>query len=244
MSNPTINDFLVLISGKSAAGKSAALRNLRNPEGVVYLNCESNKKLPFKSKFQEFTVTDPFQVLECFDVIKKGELKAHTVVIDSLTFLLDMYESVYVIGSANTMAGWQNFQQYFKTLMQEKVATSGINVIFNAHTADTYNESEMVTETKVPVKGALKGNGIEAYFSCVIAAKRVTLKTLEGYKSDLLVITPQEEIDGFKYVFQTRVTKNTINERIRSPMALFTTAETFIDNDVQKLLDHLHSYYE
>jgi|GEM_PF-2849640 ABC-type polar amino acid transport system ATPase subunit len=35
------NDNLVLICGKSGAGKSAALRNIKNPEGVVYLNCET-----------------------------------------------------------------------------------------------------------------------------------------------------------------------------------------------------------
>jgi len=36
-----MNDHLVLISGKSAGGKSASLMNLRNPEGVMYLNCEN-----------------------------------------------------------------------------------------------------------------------------------------------------------------------------------------------------------
>lgn len=239
----TQNDYLVLIGGKSAAGKSAGLRNLRNPEGVVYLNCESGKKLPFPNKFQKFTITDPHQVLECFDAIAAGKLKAHTIVIDSLTFLLDMYESIFVLGSANTMAAWGNFSQFFKQLMQEKVATCGINVIFTAHTLDTLNEGEMVMETKVPVKGALKNNGIEAYFSCVISAKKVSLKTLEGYKSKLLNITPEEEALGFKYVFQTKLTKNTVNERIRSPMALFKTEESFMDNDVQILLDHLHNYY-
>lgn len=36
-----VNDKLVLISGKSASGKSASLRNIKNPGGVVYLNCEA-----------------------------------------------------------------------------------------------------------------------------------------------------------------------------------------------------------
>jgi hypothetical protein len=44
-------------------------------------------------------------------------------------------------------------------------------------------------------------------------------------------------------VFQTKLTKDTVNERIRSPMGLFNTSETFMDNDVQKLLNHLHAYY-
>ena len=52
-----MNNNLVLLCGKSATGKSASLQMLKNPEGVMYLNCENNKKLPFKSKFKEFTIT-------------------------------------------------------------------------------------------------------------------------------------------------------------------------------------------
>ena len=44
--------------------------------------------------------------------------------------------------------------------MQQYVAKSTKNAIFIAHTADSVNESEMVLETKVPVKGSLKNNGI------------------------------------------------------------------------------------
>ncbi len=40
------NDNLVLISGESGSGKSMCLRNLKDPEGVMYLNCEAGKKLP------------------------------------------------------------------------------------------------------------------------------------------------------------------------------------------------------
>ncbi len=36
-----MNNHLVLLGGKSAAGKSASLMNLQNPEGVMYLNCEA-----------------------------------------------------------------------------------------------------------------------------------------------------------------------------------------------------------
>ncbi|WP_199097257.1 AAA family ATPase [Dyella sp. ASV21] len=238
------NDNLVLIAGASAAGKSAALRNLVDQPGVVYLNCEAGKKLPFPNKFQKFTITDPYQVLEAFDAIAEGKLgNVHTVIIDSLTFLLDMFESVHVITSPNTMQAWGAFSQFFKALMQDKVAKSTCNVIFTAHTLTQLNENDMILETKVPVKGSLKNNGIEAYFSCVVAAKKMPVKKLEGYASDLLEISEEEQALGFKYVFQTKLTKDTVHERIRSPMGLFKTSETFMDNDVQKLLNHLHQYY-
>ena len=167
----------------------------------------------------------------------------HTIVIDSLTYLMDMYESLYVLNSTNTMKAWGDFSQYFKTLMQQKVASSSKNVIFTAHTSDTLNEGEMVMETKVPVKGSLKNNGIESYFSFVIASKKVPLKTLKEYGSPLLTITPEEEALGFKYVFQTKITRDSVNERLRGPLGLFDTKETFIDNNIQLVLNRLHEYY-
>ena len=239
-----VNDNLILISGKSSTGKSAAFRGLRDPEGVIYLNCEAGKKLPFPNKFQKFTITDPYDVLNAFDALADGRLKGHTIIIDSLTFLLDMYESVYIVGSPNGQQAWGNFQQFFKSLMQDKVAKAKCNVIFTAHTLDSLNENEMAMETKVPVKGALKNNGIEAYFSCVVSTKKVTVKRLDDYKSNLLNVTPDDVALGFKYVFQTRLTKDTVHERIRAPMAMFKTNETFMDNDAQILLDHLHLYYQ
>jgi hypothetical protein len=237
-----INDNLVLLGGKSATGKSASLMGLNNPQGVMYLNCEAGKKLPFKSKFVELVVTDPTQVYQAFDEAEQMP-EIHTIVVDSLTFLMEMFESVYVVNSANTMAAWGSYAQFYKNLMQQYVAKSTKNVIFIAHTADTLNEGEMVMETKVPVKGSLKGVGLESFFSVVIASKKVPLKTLKGYESPMLVITPEEEALGFKYVFQVKITKESVNERLRGPLGLFVTQETFIDNNMQLVLDRLHSYY-
>lgn len=216
---------------------------LQNQEGVMYLNCEAGKKLPFKAKFKQYTITDPLQINEAFEAAEKME-GIHTIVVDSLTYLLDMYESVYVLNSTNGMKAWSDFAQYFKALMQQYVAKSTKNVIFIAHTSDTMNESEMVMETKVPVKGSLKNNGIESYFTIVLASKKVTLKTLKDYKSELLNITPEEEALGYKYVFQTKLTKETVNERLRGPLGLWDTKETYIDNNVQLVMNRLHEYYD
>lgn len=238
-----VNDNLVLLCGKSATGKSASLRDIKKPEGVLYLNCESGKKLPFRTKFIQKIVTDPLQVYEGLDWAEK-QPEIHTVVIDSLSFLLEMFESVYVINSANTMKAWGDYAQFFKNLMQQFVARSTKNVIFISHTADTMNEAEMVMETKAPVKGSLKGTGLEAYFTVVVYAKKVPLKALKDYKSDLLTITPEEEALGYKYVYQCRLTRDTVNERIRGPMGLWDTNETYVDNNMQLVLDRLHEYYE
>jgi AAA domain len=241
MSDQT-NDNLVLLCGKSSTGKSASLMGLENPEGVMYLNCESGKKLPFKSKFKQFVIVDPLQVNEAFDQAENMP-NIHTIVVDSLTYLLDMYESIYVLPSTNGMKAWGDFSQYFKTLMQSYVAKSTKNVIFTAHTSDTLNEAEMLMETKVPVKGSLKNNGIESYFSVIIASKKLNIKALKDYNSDMLAITPEEEALGFKYVFQTKITKETVNERLRGPLGMFSTKETFIDNNMQLVMNRLKEYY-
>lgn len=237
------NDHLVLVGGISGAGKSASLMNIRDQSGLLYLNCEAGKKLPFKNSFISKTITDPLQIIEAFDWAETKP-NIHTISIDTLTYLMDMYESQYVLTAANTMQAWGQFAQYFKTVMQNKVANSTKKVIFNAHTLPVYNETNMSMDVMVPVKGALKNQGIESYFSCVIAAKKIALKDLDAYKNPLLVITPDDEILGYKHVFQTRLTKDTVNERIRGPMGLFSQQETFINNDIQLVLDRLDEFYK
>lgn len=239
MSNQ-VNDKLVLFCGESATGKSACLRNLRK---VLYLNCESGKKLVFKpQQFKEVVITDPYQVYEGF-TWAESQPEIETIVVDGLNYLMDMFESVHVLPSTNTMKAWGDYSQFFRNLMQQYVAKSSKNIIFTAHTRTIYNETSMAMETKVPVKGALANTGIESYFSCIIYAKRMKLKDLENYGSDLLKITPREDALGFKYVFQTQITKETVQERMRSPMGLFDDKETFIDNDAVLVLKRLNEYY-
>ena len=234
----------ILVGGKSAGGKTASLKDLIDPTGVVYMNCEAGKEVPFPDKFKKLTITNPLQIEEAFKEAEKHD-SIHTLVIDTLTFLMDMYESQKVLTATaeNKFKAWSDYAQYFKHLMQDNVAKSTKNVIFLAHTMDILNEGEGVMETLVKVKGSTMNQGVEAYFCNVVAAKKVSLTKLEPYKNKLLIITPDDEILGFKYVFQTRLTKDSINERIRSPMGMWEIEETFIDNNAQFLLNRLKEYY-
>lgn len=139
---------------------------------------------------------------------------------------------------------WGDYAQFFKRLMAQYVATSTKNVLFTAHTMDILNEAEMVNETLVKVKGSLMNNGLESYFSTVISTKKLPTKKLENFKSPLLTFTPDEESDCYKYCFQTRLTKETVNERIRSSLGMWSIAETYVDNDIQLVLDRIHTYYK
>ena len=237
-----INRKCILVEGKSASGKSASLMDLKNPKGVLFLNCDAGKELPFAHKFVEQIITHPTQIEQWFTEIEKTK-DCHTVIIDTMTYLMGMYESKCVLTAANTMKAWGDYAQYFTRLMQHHVAESSKNVIMLAHTMDVLNESEMVMETMVKVKGSLMNHGIESFFNNVIATKKLPITKLEGYKSKYLTITPQEEALGFKYVFQTQLTKETVNDRIRGPLGMWSVEETFIDNDIQNVIDKLHTYY-
>lgn len=234
------NDHLVLVCGESSTGKSVSLSNLTN---ALYLNCEAGKRLPFKPKdFKEVVITDPYQVYEAFEWVEAHD-EYQYVVIDGLNYLMDMYESIHVLNSSNTMQGWSNYAQYFKNLMQKYVASSSKAVIFTAHTKSVLNEKAMSMEVKVPIKGSLANQGVESYFSCIVSTKKATLDDLAKYDNELLTYTDREKDLGFKYVFQTQITKDTLNERMRSPMGLFNDAETFINNDVSLVINRLNEYY-
>lgn len=253
MSNEAMNsNRLVLIGGMATSGKSASLMPISKPEGVMYLNAEG-KSLPFRSKFQEHRIVDPLQVYEAFTYATDPETgkNVHTVILDSFTFLMDMYEQMYVVdnppltkqGAKDSLAGWGNYAMFGRRLFLDYMAKCPKNKIVLGHTKEVYNDKELVREVKIDVKGSLNGKGIEAFFSTVINAKRVDLESLKDFQNDMLLITPEDEANGFKYVFQTRLTKETAGERIRSPMGMWDMSETYIDNNVQYVIDRLDEYY-
>jgi hypothetical protein len=237
------NDQMILVGGVSGAGKSAALRNIRNQHRWIYINCEAGKRLPFANKFIQARVDDPWQVYGFVDEAIANPDAVDGLIIDSSTFMMDMFESQYVIGQADTMKGWSNYAQFWKNLLQKKLVQFGKPVIIIAHVLEIYDESALAMKRSVPIKGALKNQGVEAYFSTVVEATKIPVKDLKDYDPELLHISEDENDLGFKYVFQTRLTKETLGTRIRSPMGLFNKTQTYMDNDSQLLLDHLHRYY-
>jgi hypothetical protein len=235
---------VICIVGEPAMGKSASLRTLANQERILYLNCEANKDLPFAHKFKMVNITDPYQVL---DEIAKAEEDGDidTVVIESITMLMEMFESVHINNAKDTRAAWGEYSQFFKNLMQQYVGPSPLSFIFTAHIENELNEETGQHEMRIPVKGALKKVGIAAFFTVIVQAKRMTIKKIEKYKKDneLLDVSKRDESLGYKYVFQTQTTKETIGDCIRGPFEMFEIQESFMDNDAQALLDVVDDFY-
>lgn len=244
MSNPSKN--LLLIMGESTTGKSRSLKGLKNPDRVIYFNFEAGKALPFRSGFKELVLPDPVHMMSQLGALMQDPEKSDkydTIVIDSANFMMDNYQAYHVDTAADTRAAWGDYAKFFQMLMQQYVPNLKQDVIMLAHTLTTYDDQGK-KHTQVPIKGSLKNQGIEAFFSTTVATKRVDLIELEKYPdSPLRVITEKERLRGFKYVFQTDLTRETAHERIRSPEDMWDYSETFIDNDVQHVLDRLHQFY-
>ena len=156
---------------------------------------------------------------------------------------MDMYETQYVLPSANTQKMWGEYAQFFKKLMGDYAAKSSKRIIFIGHTSDVTTD-DGIAETRVKVKGSLMDRGIESAFTTVVAAKVLPLKDLKDYENDLLIITEDEEIVGYKHVFQTLKTKKTTGDAIRGPDRMWSRKETFIDNDINLVLTRIAEYFE
>lgn len=238
-----VNNQLILVSGFSGMGKSASLMNIRDQNEWQYFGTESGKRLPFANKFNVQNITDPYDVHDFFEeCIEEPSVKG--IVVDSLTFLMDMFNTQYIYNSADGRTAWNDYAQYFRKLMMELVPKFGRPVIFTAHVRNDVDENSGKNVVQVPIQGNLRGVSVESFFSTVVSAKALPIKDLNDYKNDMLNITEEERLLDLKHVFQTRLTKHTTGERIRSPIGFFGVNETFIDNDCQLLLDHLDKMYK
>jgi len=242
----TENPNSVLLCGESGAGKSFSLMNMRDQQGIVYINCEGGKPLPFKNNFKRITIDDPMEIFDLLDQINGDTTgRFHTVIIDTVSFMMNRYETVHVIGAVNTMAAWGAYGQFFPKLIYDYVAKGRAFVVMLGHLDAVLNEATSRTDYMVPVKGALKKNGLEAYFTTVINCKKLSIREIlkEAKEGPVLTITDRDRSLGYMHVFQTRTVKSTVGDRIRSPWALFSDDETYINNDAQIVIDRLMKYY-
>lgn len=235
------NKNIVLIMGKPNTGKSTSLMNLNNQNKMVYLNTDL-KELPFKSRFlKNVEVADAMDVLSYINEIEQSA-QVEGAVLDTITFLMSMYERQYVNGSTNTQKAWGDYGIFYKEFVHAIKAGSKDYAIL-AHEDTVLNEQSMQMETRIPIKGSVGKIGVEADFTTILSTKQMPIKKLEGHENDLLHITDEEREDGFKYVFATRVTKESVGEKMRSAIGLWNRNELYIDNDLNQVFDRLKQYY-
>ena len=234
------NKLIVLVMGKPNTGKTTSLRNLPQ-ETMVYLNTDL-KEIPFRDRFMSSVeVADAYDIHSYIEEIENTP-EVTGAVLDTLTFLMSMYERQYVINAANTQKAWGDYGNFYRDFIHNIKAGSKHYVIM-AHEETILNEQSMNLESKVPVKGAVGKVGVEADFTTILSTMQIPVKKLEGFENDLLHITDEEREDGVKYVFCTRVTKETAGGKMRSPMGLWNRNELYIDNDIAQVFKRLEEYY-
>ena len=234
------NKNILLVMGKPNTGKSSSLRNM-NQQSMVYLNTDL-KELPFRGNFAG--AVEIADAMDIFDYIQQVEDEPSVTgaVLDTLTFLMSMYERQYVVPASDTQRAWGEYGNFYRSFIHAIKAGTKDYVIL-AHEDTTLNEQSMSMETRVPVKGAVGRVGVEADFTTIVSAKQMAVAKLKDHQNELLHITPEEEEDGVKYVFCTRITKEFQGEKMRSPIGLWKREELFIDNDAQQIFDRLKQYY-
>lgn len=227
--------------GKPNTGKSTSLMQLRNQDRMVYLNADL-KELPFKSNFAaNAEIADAYSVLDFIDEIETQD-GIDGGILDTITFLMSMFERQYVKGAPNGQKAWGEYGDFYRDLVHRiKSGTKDYAILAHANT--DLNEQSATMETSVPIKGAVGRVGVEADFTTILSTKQIPIKKLEGFENDLLHITDEEREDGFKFVFTTRITKETVGEKMRSAMGLWKRNELYIDNDLNQVFARLKEYY-
>lgn len=234
-----MHKYMVLISGKTGTGKTASLRNIRDQKGLWYLNFDAGKDLPFKNEFVTAVMDDPKEIATVLEKAEKSPT-CHTVVIDTLSMALTMFVNRHVLTADNVQKEWGEYARWFQNLMNGPVAKSTKNLIFLTHTTNVTNE-DRITEIVAAAPGKrLNLEGIEAFFTTVVSTKKLPIGELTGHDNPHLNITETEKKRGVKHVYQTDVIGDTNNERMKSGgMSIWSFEETFIDNDLQIVIDRL-----
>lgn len=231
---------MVLVMGPPAAGKSSSLMGL-NQERYVYLNCDL-KEIPFADNFAaKVDVTDPYDIFDYIQEIEEND-DIDGVILDTITFLMDMVETQYVVTAKDTRAAWGSYAKYYKDLLHA-IKSGTKDYIILAHEAIEHNEELSINESKVPVKGAVGRTGVEADFTTIVSCRALPIRVVKSVENDLLNITEDEEEDGTKHVFVTRVHKNHAGGKQRSPIGLWDRSELYIDNNVNNVLTRIKQFY-
>jgi len=215
-------DMTVLCCADSGCGKTSALRNL-DLSKVCYVNVDS-KPIPFKHAElnKNISLDSTQQLINGMEQIESDESIEYCV-IDTITFLGDMFYTEHIENSSNGMKAWGDYKSYILKIIN-MAKRSRINYIFLAHAQDIYDDKEMVNKTFSRIQGSLKGGGLEGHFTYVL------------YN----IVKP--DADGMpEYLYLTNKTKGYVGVSAKTP---FDMIETWIPNDITLFHDAVKAYHQ
>lgn len=228
------NNYLFAICGEAGSGKSTGLDSIKNQKRWLYLNCETNKPLPFMHSFQEKTITNP---LELKKWLIKGiaSEKIDGIIIDTLTGWLSMLE-VQCNRKFDGYEVWNEYKKQILAIFQDCMVQCNKPVFFLSHTKQTTDMRGRAT-IQIPVQGSLKDLKLENFFTNILYADVLTADDVEDYKNPYLY--PDEDDEETFYVYQTRKCANGMGANVRSTKGLWSKDETYIANNCQTIIDKM-----
>lgn len=251
------NKLTILVEGMSGAGKTSSFQDIPQEvqKYVLFLNCEG-KELPYPHDFCEFKITEPYQVHAALNRLIEGQGFKHKsgetvqpkmVIMDSFTFLMDMFEAQYIRTAADSRGAWGDYGNFIRETMLEKVAKLHIPFVATTHILVNDDMENMEKVSRAAIKGGVgKGNGLESYFTTVVYAKQMRLKDIESFLEDasMLTLSEEERFDEKKHVFVTRPARQHSGDRIKSPRGMFSPKDFYMDNSITKLINHINNFYQ
>jgi len=217
------NKKLILVCGESGSGKTSSLRNMPL-EKTVYIDTDRKSIKSFRGmdRFKEWVKLDYIDhLIPGLKALEKVD-DVEYIVIDTLSFALDMYVAQKIDTSADTRKAWGEYKKWYKELIHI-AKTSTKSYIFLTHTKDVYDEKAMSLKTFAYAQGSIYSM-IEADFAVVAYTHKYT-----------------DENGMPKYGFLVNPTKETLSLSAKSPMDMFE--EPLIkDNDIMLLFKAIEEY--
>ena len=217
------NKKMVLNVGGTGTGKTTGLRNLDKAR-TVYIDFDrkSIKAFPDMDKFREWVKIDFVDHLVPGLIALEADPECDTIVIDTLSFALDMFVAQKIDTAADTRAAWGDYKRFYKEVIH-LAKSSTKSYIFLTHEKSVYNEAAMETKTTAYAQGSIAGM-IEADFALVAYSHK--------YVND----------DGMPaYGYLVGPTKDTLALSAKSPMGMFPNP-LVEDNDITILLKAADEY--
>jgi len=217
------NKKMILIVGKTGTGKTTATKYLDLPK-TVYIDFDRKAIKSFKEmdKFREWVKIDFVDHLNPGLIALEGDDDTDTIVIDTLSFALDLYVAQKIDTAADTRTAWGEYKKWYREIINIAKASKK-SYIFLSHDKSVYNEELMETSTCAYAQGSIYGK-IEADFAVVAYTHK--------YIGE----------DGLPaYGFLVNPTKDTLSLSAKSPYEMFE--EPLIkENNLMTLLDAADAY--
>ena len=200
-----MNKRCILVIGESGTGKTLSLRNLPL-EKILYINFDGKSEmgLGMEEKMKVVTPESPMDVINSLEAFEASD-KYDYIVIDTLSFMADQYEAMYIHDSEDSRSEWGNYAHEITTLLNFARLKSKKTWIFFNHLQ--LNTSS--TGTAAYVKGSLAKKSLESFFSTVLLT--------DTY--DLAKPNPFGSVVGYR--FQTKPTAQNRKVSARSPIGVF-----------------------